>query len=491
MDRIVSRIACLIPLLGTAVADVATPPPDYRAPVIAKVQIVFSMVSRHHHISDRIEFLDNHGSPRGSENYAVPMLVYEPVVTLYNPYHDPLTIDWGVRIRIWDPPVGFRFKKNHDWLRPAFADGEYLGLSHFNITHQDDGLGRKTFTLHLTDGYPARAGRKLVLQPGGYATYAMRLEPNWTWGLEVASEYSPRSVYDWDWDLNLTNVDNRTGNQGGVEAIPSDQVAFAWDTRAGFQTDHLSLAGARPPNTNYPFEVNSPYRHTGWVTTRLTDTVTVEAKPVRTASDPTAADFQVDLMNGRHGSPMGDVYQEFKFTLESLVAHRNPPGTAPAAIERVLRVGDLLQRSTEPIGWGKRPFAVLSTVAKTSAMADRSITRPGIHDAANLYDFRFDEMTTFDSLHGIGNFASRPDTPRVVGIQRHEDTLSLDVLSPGYYGIGSWSPWGGETPRANGQSLYESAETVPAPPGTLLRRMNIQRSDWPERYFIRFRYGTP
>lgn len=466
------RAASLIPLLGTAAADVVAPPADYRAPVIAKVQIVFSMVSHHHHISDRVNFLNTHGVPRGSTNFAVPMLVYEPLVTLYNPYPERLVVQDGVRIRIWDPPVGFRFKKNDAWLRPAFADGEFQGLSYFYVRHQDDGAGRKTFTLHLTDGTASRAGRDVILEPGASATYAMRIESNWTWGYETASPYAPRSVFDWNWESDFTNIDNRTTNAGGVEAIPG------WDVRAGFRTDHLSLAGARPPDTVYAFE--GFYGTAGWVTTRLTDTVSVEAAPVRTAPEAADADFQVDLMPGRHNPNAPSVYQQIKFDLASLVASTPPP------VRRNYLVENLLQTPNDLTMGGKAIFAVLTAAAKTPALVDGSLTRLGTTDAADRYDFRFDEAVTPNGVDQIGPLAPRPEIVEVLNVERHGEFVSVDLLSP-LPGTETWESWGGESPGEIDESLSSESETVPGPGGTWLRRVNIRRMDWPERYFIQFR----
>ncbi len=63
----------------------ATALSETRHPIISKVEIVFSLVSHHSHVGSRVDFYNNYGEPRGNLSYAVPHLVYEPVVTLYNP----------------------------------------------------------------------------------------------------------------------------------------------------------------------------------------------------------------------------------------------------------------------------------------------------------------------------------------------------------------------------------------------------------------------
>ncbi|RYD36658.1 MAG: hypothetical protein EOP87_05030, partial [Verrucomicrobiaceae bacterium] len=116
-----------------------------RYPVISKVELLFSLVTHYSHIGERVDFYNNYGSPKGNTNYAVPHLVYEPIVTLYNPYNEPLTMSRS-QIKIWDPPVGFAFKKNSDFLRSDFASGNFHGLARLQIGYDSDPAARKTFT---------------------------------------------------------------------------------------------------------------------------------------------------------------------------------------------------------------------------------------------------------------------------------------------------------------------------------------------------------
>src|SRR5690348_14359881 len=74
-------------------ASEAVPPPF----VVAKVQLVYSVVSHYSHIGDRVAFYNDHGNPAGNQNYAVPMLVCDPLVTLYNPTNATVSVP---RVRI-------------------------------------------------------------------------------------------------------------------------------------------------------------------------------------------------------------------------------------------------------------------------------------------------------------------------------------------------------------------------------------------------------
>lgn len=78
-----SIILCLG--LACGLTSTSTAQTQVRRPVISKVELLFSMVSHYNHLADRVAFYNDKGIPKGNTNYAVPHLVYEPSVTLYNP----------------------------------------------------------------------------------------------------------------------------------------------------------------------------------------------------------------------------------------------------------------------------------------------------------------------------------------------------------------------------------------------------------------------
>ncbi|RYD38914.1 MAG: hypothetical protein EOP85_16770, partial [Verrucomicrobiaceae bacterium] len=139
---------------------------DARQPVIARVQIVYSVVGHYCDMYDRIAHLNNRGVPPGNSNYIVPHLVYEPIVTLYNPYNTELVLPRS-RVRIANPPVGFKFKKNADYLRTDWKEGgPFHGLGRFSLNSVSSASATKTFTLLLTEGDSNTFGGSIVLQPG-------------------------------------------------------------------------------------------------------------------------------------------------------------------------------------------------------------------------------------------------------------------------------------------------------------------------------------
>jgi hypothetical protein len=334
-------------------------------PVIAKMQLVFSIVSHHAHIQDRKDFMDNKGDPRGNDNHAVPHIVYEPVITLYNPYDVALDLK-KLRIRVWDPPVGFRFAKVMsgavNWYREEMKNGEFHGLARFNDINERNTAARRWFTLFLTDGTSQAAANTLRLQPGEVKVFSSRVESDWSWSYELANQYAPRSFFDCRVNNNFGNIDSRTGNNLGVEAVPG------WDLRAGLQTDHLSYGSLRPPATLYEFENVGDWRSPkfGFVSIRITDEVQVELKALRTtAIDSSVPDFQVDVLAGENEDVTQDILRSFRFNFANPTAEisENP---ANPVISRKYRVADTLQKWTETGIGGKKPLAMLEMTARTT-----------------------------------------------------------------------------------------------------------------------------
>jgi hypothetical protein len=382
-------------------------------PVIAKLQIMFSLVSHHSHIGDRVSAFNSFAVPQGNNNHAVPHLVYDPVVTLYNPYDVELELP-QLRVRISDPPVGFQFMK-HDkaagrdsWYRPEFENGEFHGLGRFQIANETNKDARKFFTLFLRNrtasGTP---GGNIVLMPGEVKVFSAYVERNWTWGLETSGGYTPRAFFDWNVSNNLGERDNRSGNKMGVDGLPG------LDFRAGLQTDHMSYS-ARPPATLYPWE-KAPLNG-GWVSLKLTDDVSVNAKTLRTVNNSTMPDFRVDLLAGVIENPDADRLRSYEFRFADITKELNSNISSGNIISRRFNNATILQKPADTTPGGKSPFAIFTMTAKTTRDArddskswafNNMVTEGGIHDsrtignAAQSYDLRLDEIQDFTTFPGI------------------------------------------------------------------------------------------
>ncbi len=401
---------------GTSVGVDAAPSFERLIPVIAKLQIVFSIVSHHAHIGSRMNFYNTQGVPRGNDQHAIPHLVYEPIITLYNPYDVALDLR-NLRIRVWDPPVGFRLQKISSesgavWYRPdTMGNNQFVGLAQFQIDEERNRDAQRTFTMILSDGTPTRSGTSLNLEPGETKVYSARVEPNWTWGFENQSEWEPRSFFDWGKHRDFGNTDKRPGarlGNLGVEAVPG------WDTRAGLQVDHMSYGG-RPLETMYAFERPGNQQHQqvgGFVSIRITDQVRVEAKPERMRTSRSIADFQVDIMAGRNPEPTADVVRSYRFNFQNPETELSQYPDNPV-IERTFVVGDNLQKPNDRTAGGKKPFAMLEMSARTTR-DELNDTKPWLYNnpvvdgmnantaqaglAMQSYDIRVREIASFDDI---------------------------------------------------------------------------------------------
>ncbi|MES2661532.1 MAG: hypothetical protein V4689_23135 [Verrucomicrobiota bacterium] len=389
-------------------------------PIISKVQVMYSMVGHHSHIADRVAFFNTNGSPLGNANYVVPHLVYEPLVTLYNPHNTTLTMAKS-RVRISNPPVGFRFKKNGDYLRSEWAAGQFFGLGRFQIANENNSTATKTITMILGGGTSSSYSGQIVLQPGESKTFAARVETNWTWGLETVNGFSSRCFFDWDASSDFTNKDYRTSNLFGIECIP--QLNF----RAGFQTDALSVGSGRPAVTKYPFE-SSP-AGSNWVAIKTTDTVTVEAKGVdTTAAIPSVPDFQLSLLKGIVTNPTADLSKKYDFSFANLV---QPVTDVPAtpAITRTYGVSSILQTSSDASAGGKSPFAVFTIVAKSEALQHGKFLSSPQPASSVLYETRLDSITYFTEGMTIGPSDRPAEGVAMTAMQRVGNSFIIDVAA--------------------------------------------------------------
>lgn len=422
-----------------------TPSPDNERllPVLAKFQMVFSLVSHHAlNVGNRVAFLETSGQPKGSANYAVIHLAYDPVITLYNPYDVTLNLT-KTRIRVWDPPVGFRFTKIDNargtkaLFRPNPKSGEeFLGLARFQYTKEQDPEARKCFTLVLADGTDSAASGALKLKPGEVKVFSPRVQPTWNWGWETAGGYNVKAFFDFAQGNNFGNVDFRTATalgKWGVECVPG------WQSRAGLQTDHLATI-VRDLTTLYPFEIINGKQSAdvgGFVSMRLTDDVVVEAMP-RVSAGAAAKQFQVDILAGlvegssalnvaADTSNLGvkeDTLRSYSFNFSDPVAEISADPANPI-INHQFTVGNILQKPTETGPGGKKPFAMLELSARPTKdlltdskpwLYNNFVVEGAEQKTASVglahqgYDLRFSEISSFNNFpDGI---AVDPDTKR-------------------------------------------------------------------------------
>lgn len=473
-------LTCRARACGLGIMMLAAARAQTEYPVVQKVQLHFSVVTHHCTNTTRVAFYNANG---GNTNFAVPFLVCDPVVSLYNPYPHPITVN-RVRIRISDPPVGFRFKKNTTYLRQDFVNGTYLGLSRFQITNESNANARKSFTLLLTDkttsGVP---GAAITLQPGEIRQFAPWVESVWSWNYENPSNFVSRSFNDWDSSKNFTNQDPRTTNTFGVECVPNP------DLRAGFQWDHLATQ-SRLAGTYYSFEANSPVLN-GWVAVRTTDTFGVEAKLQRVVAPGIEPDYRISVLYGRTATAALDVRQDFSFSISGLGGSDLPPDNH---ISRTRLCQDLLQTGNTMAPAGKSIFATLNAVAKpeviTSGVLESNLSVSG----NSCYRLSFAEttdlygaLTSGDS--GVGRVVDRPT---VLHFIREATRFRLFMAAPS--GLTDWKVLGGTSPEAMHTDLTAQSTIVAAPafhPSNQSKLITIDTTGLGPRYFVKLAATAP
>lgn len=416
---------------GASTGVVPSPDTERLLPVIAKFQLIFSLVAHlPFNVDNRRAILDSSGDPRGYTNYGAVNLAYDPVITLYNPYDVSLDLS-RTRIRVWDPPVGFSFRKidNRTGATANFrADNAYQGLAglHYNAPAN----ARKCFTLVLADGTSQQLGTTLKLKPGEVRVFSPRVERTWNWGVETAGGYGSNSeatFFDWDPTKNFGNQDHRSSARFqslGVECAPG------FDVRAGLQTDNL--ANNRNPASKYSFEPNGAF-----VTLRKTDEVAVDAKPM-VVSAGAATQFQVDVLAGNtvgnsshdisadstNTGVAADTLRSYRFNFSN-VSDEISADPAHPVITRQFLVEKILQPDTGAQTGFKKPFAMLEMSARTTKeeltdskpwLYNNFVVEGAKHDSAVVglthqsYDLRLIEISSFNNFpDGV---AIDPDTYR-------------------------------------------------------------------------------
>ncbi len=405
-----------VPTLNGDTNGVAKAPVEEQSiPVIAKLQIVFSLVA--HDLSKSLNEYNQFSPEKDHKAYEVPSLVFDPVVTLYNPYDVSLDLQ-KYRIRIWTPPVTFAFQKDGAWLLNASANGIYQSLAQFRGGTAGGANSGQYFTLFFrgtaADGRPSNG--PLKLEPGEVKVYSPSIEPTWTWQMELDREQS--IFYDRNsGELDMGNEDSRFGSDDKFGL----RMAEGYDVRAGFHMDNTAAQGtSRPNSTRYDFELKNKIK-TGWVAIRKQgSTLGIVVRPERAVANadmnnPNVPDFRVDILAGNNVTQADDVVRSFKFRFQDVAAEVGADLDGKD-ISRQFEALDVYKANNDDGIGGKKPFAILTMEAK-STLDETSFSMPWLHNnpvvegaeqdtrsvgrALDSYDLRLQPMTGFNNVPGV------------------------------------------------------------------------------------------
>jgi len=330
-------------------------------PVVAKVDIVFSLVT--HDL--RTQYQSKYAQQDQNRQHFSPWLVFEPVVTMWNPYNVPVEFS-ELKLYFDKIPVGFRFQKKEGrgaWteVRDTSTDGtEYWWpLSRFIW-----GGGKENaiteFFVRLVGGAGARPGGDVVLEPGETRVFTANVTPTETWG-QVKSEF-----------IITGSNDAKNKIQGGGNGV---EYTGGWNRTGGFRFDHLSrFQDFRNPASLYSFEKRMNNRNDWhWVALRSSDAFRVRARLLDndrpdtngSADDDVDRSFSLKLSLMTEDARMTDTSKVIQdMTIEVDDFHKLYREGEPRIIEHDVVAGEAYQSDSAKGPGGKSPFAVFSLTAK-------------------------------------------------------------------------------------------------------------------------------
>lgn len=304
------------------------------APVVTRVSVGFSLVSRPAHGNWRQSVPNTSGDPQRTH---MIYLVYTPVVTVYNPYSVPLQFS-NLKVTFRNLPVALKFFRNG----VAQTNNPTL-LSTLHIKSQDTNGWEDPFTLTVSNR-PGVANSLVTLYPGEARVFGESHPETATW----------TSMTNFLWNTELET--SRTRN---VFAGPG------WDYRSGYIVDWLR------PNIGVRTADNGSL---GVFGVRPTDMVNVEVSPVMpgAAAGKFTVDFGVKV--GRRDTAIG--FYEYQYGTQSRLKEILENGnhttvgkvTYPFRHERGWNVADMRIPDGAIKTWGSAPkqFAIFSLGARTA-----------------------------------------------------------------------------------------------------------------------------
>jgi len=307
------------------------------APVVTRVSVVFSLVSRLAHGNWPGSIRNVTNDPQRTQ---MVYLIYTPVITVYNPYSVPIQFR-DLKVTFRNLPVAFQFFRNG-----VPQTNQPTLMSTFHISSQDRNNWDDPFSLTTSTSAGAASGSLVTLYPGEARVFGTSHSPGTTW--------DRMTNYLWQNDLDSSKTKNVYSGPG-------------WDYRSGYIVDWLrpSIGGRTSDNGSL-----------GVFAVRPTDTVNVQVVP--RVPDGSGGKFTVEMhakVNNRD-APVGVFEYEYgsQARLQEILGGENDSATGkitfPFQRERPWNVSEItLSTANSAIStWGSAPkqFAIFSLGARTS-----------------------------------------------------------------------------------------------------------------------------
>jgi hypothetical protein len=320
-------------------------------PVVAKVQMQFSMVAKDAHGPWAGGKDDNPST--AADNYMV-YLIYSPIVTLYNPYSVPINFD-ELRIDFKDLPLGFRFYRNGQAMTRTMA--------HFNqlyVNMDGNSSTPKTFGVNIRNSYSQTRTGSITMQPGENRVFGESVDGKWSFASNETS------FFDWN-------------NSGGVGFTGNIPLAPGYPSQGvGFWLDWLT------PNE---LKVNASDQR-GVLHLALNDTIDVGFGPMKsTATTGPRLSIELNLVQGSTRKRSGTLDLDYVDDSTLRTALSKGSSTFPNGEERLERPylgSEMYESPSTPLKNFTRAkaFAQFSFYAKTTLDTDTP-SKPWVQGSHN------------------------------------------------------------------------------------------------------------
>ncbi len=409
-------------------AQLLPPNGEPLVPAVAKVQMVFSLVSRMSHGQWPVTLQTNKGGPPndGDAYWKMLHMIYSPIVTLYNPYNISLSFN-KLQVEFVDVPIGFRF-----YVNGVAQTANMAPLNQF-YTSRESSIQSKIFSVTLQNSLTS-SNAPVVLAPGETRIFGAFLPETWRWIDESPGTGTDGNKF-FDW---------RDAGQGGTASTVGFTCAPGWVPGIGFDVDWLAPSGAGRANG---------FTH-GVIPVKRTDQVDVEFAPLQ-PSVATSGMFAtrvsvIDSTNKVRAAGRMELAYESTSTLRKSLGEVETAGFGKVAFPA--RMGSIMKQAGgwpvlcweiyedantmvkdyakgNPFGGkGAKPFTVFTFSGKTTVDAGFP-TRPWVVSNPACSNVRMDLKKEHQGIHPY-EFVMQPVGSGGAGVA---GSVELDELDRGYY----------------------------------------------------------
>jgi hypothetical protein len=325
------------------------------------------------------------------------MMMYSPVVTVYNPFNAPIEFD-ALKVGFDNLPIGFSPLIN--------GVAQLTGMAHFNqLYYQNESAQAraKRFELVLRSKFrTAGTPEPLVIPPGETIVFGNSADPNKGF---------------WDVQDTRWNPDNDgTSKTIDIDVIPG------WSEGVGYVVDWLAPRTLLSPNASM----------WGIVALRRGDMVDMEFGPLAATDGKTNLTATVDLVRGSNNFPGGVIHMEYgsQQNLTRVLTDQVQGGLVfPQRLARPRNTMELYEFHDSPLKQYNRtlPFALFSFRNKATVDSGTA-TRPGVSHPPGQLINELKLATEDPAVHAFETRLAPFEDPRF----NNERGIQIDARNRGF-----------------------------------------------------------